>query len=68
MKQTATHSQGDSTVKAGDEDRYVFVEFARCPECEATEHKVYETRWEDGSRRQRVRCKTCGHKFFIVSE
>ena len=47
----------------------VFIERARCPECDSTDLKTRHSDDQgDGSVRRDTKCRCCGHIFDVVAE
>ena len=54
---------------AGEPDRYVFIERAKCPACGSSNLQTIRSRNQgDGSTERRTQCRQCFHRFFVVVE
>jgi hypothetical protein len=54
---------------AGERDRYVYIEKARCPVCGSDDLKTQHSEDQgDGSTKRDTLCRGCGWKFFVVEE
>lgn len=59
----------DDRPAARAEDRYVFIERARCPSCGSARLRTYRTsRHGDESVTRHTECRDCGQKFFVILE
>ncbi len=56
-------------TNAGSPTRYVFVMKIRCPCCHSVDLQTSRSiETDDGARQRTTRCRTCGHKFFVILE
>lgn len=64
-----TTTKVDTRPAARSNDRYVFIERAKCPACGSVRLRTYRTsRHGDDSVTRHTECRDCGEKFFVILE